>query len=117
MLGFVGGLAPLSIQAPRPRDELRYVTVTFYGFDERAHTGELLCRFATVNDVHFGEVECGILDGFEGLLLPNGIRPLTGQDVRGILTLGSRRQHVTGDPRTFQLFACGSASVPNPGGT
>ncbi|MGA1649325.1 MAG: hypothetical protein ACO39Y_07985, partial [Ilumatobacteraceae bacterium] len=21
--------------------------------------GELLCRFATVNDVHFGEVECG----------------------------------------------------------
>jgi len=26
--------------------------------------GELLCRFATVNDVHFGEVECGVLDGF-----------------------------------------------------
>jgi len=24
--------------------------------------GELLCRFATVNDVHFGEVVCGILD-------------------------------------------------------
>lgn len=23
--------------------------------------GELLCRFATVNDVHFGEVECGVL--------------------------------------------------------
>ena len=24
--------------------------------------GELLCRFATVNDVHFGEIECGVLD-------------------------------------------------------
>lgn len=24
--------------------------------------GELLCRFATVNDLHFGEVECGVLD-------------------------------------------------------
>jgi len=25
--------------------------------------GELLCRFATVNDVHFGEVEAGIIEG------------------------------------------------------
>ena len=25
--------------------------------------GELLCRVATVNDVHFGEVECGVMDG------------------------------------------------------
>ena len=25
--------------------------------------GELMCRFATVNDVHFGEVECGRMDG------------------------------------------------------
>ena len=24
--------------------------------------GELLCRFATVNDVHFGETEAGVLD-------------------------------------------------------
>jgi 3',5'-cyclic-AMP phosphodiesterase len=35
-----------------------------------AHTlprpsGELLCRFATVNDVHFGETECGVMEGFE----------------------------------------------------
>ena len=28
--------------------------------------GELLCRLATVNDVHFGEVECGRVDGQEG---------------------------------------------------
>jgi 3',5'-cyclic-AMP phosphodiesterase len=28
--------------------------------------GELLTTFCTVNDVHFGEIECGILDGLEG---------------------------------------------------
>ena len=27
--------------------------------------GELLCRFATVNDAHFGELECGVLEGFD----------------------------------------------------
>lgn len=27
--------------------------------------GELLARFATVNDVHFGETECGIIEGLE----------------------------------------------------
>ncbi len=27
--------------------------------------GQLLCRFATVNDVHFGETECGVMAGFE----------------------------------------------------
>ena len=27
--------------------------------------GELLCRFATVNDVHFGETQCGIIEGLE----------------------------------------------------
>jgi 3',5'-cyclic-AMP phosphodiesterase len=27
--------------------------------------GRLWCRFATVNDVHFGEVECGILNGVD----------------------------------------------------
>lgn len=26
---------------------------------------DLLCRFATVNDVHFGETECGVMEGFE----------------------------------------------------
>jgi Icc protein len=28
--------------------------------------GELLCRFATVNDVHFGELECGRIDDMPG---------------------------------------------------
>jgi predicted phosphodiesterase len=27
--------------------------------------GELLSRFATVNDVHFGETECGVMEGFD----------------------------------------------------
>jgi predicted phosphodiesterase len=27
--------------------------------------GDLLCRFATVNDVHFGELECGVMEGLE----------------------------------------------------
>ncbi|MCX7620370.1 MAG: metallophosphoesterase [Acidimicrobiales bacterium] len=27
--------------------------------------GELLSRFATVNDVHFGETECGVIEGLE----------------------------------------------------
>ena len=27
--------------------------------------GELLSRFATVNDVHFGETECGVMEGLE----------------------------------------------------
>ena len=31
----------------------------------RKPEGALLCRFATVNDVHFGETECGVLDEFE----------------------------------------------------
>jgi len=30
----------------------------------------------------------GVLDGFEGLLAPNGIRPLPGADVRGTLSFG-----------------------------
>lgn len=36
----------------------------FHGQELRtlARPGELLCRFATVNDVHFGEVECGRID-------------------------------------------------------
>ena len=35
--------------------------------------GELLCRFATVNDVHFGETECGVFDGMDaGATLRSG---------------------------------------------
>jgi hypothetical protein len=37
----------------------------FFGLPVRTldrPAGELLCRFATVNDVHFGEQECGRID-------------------------------------------------------
>lgn len=39
--------------------------------------GELLCRFATVNDVHFGETEAGIITGVETPVLraPEGAPP------------------------------------------
>ena len=30
-----------------------------------APRGDCLCRFATVNDVHFGETECGVLEEFD----------------------------------------------------
>ena len=33
------------------------------GFRTLPRPGELLCRFATVNDVHFGELTCGVIDG------------------------------------------------------
>jgi 3',5'-cyclic-AMP phosphodiesterase len=41
---------------------------TTYQFQQQSITtmprpdGELLCRFATVNDMHFGEIECGRID-------------------------------------------------------
>ena len=52
----------------------------FLGLDVRTlprPRGELLCRFATVNDVHFGETECGVIEGFDGgpvLTAANGDR-------------------------------------------
>jgi hypothetical protein len=36
---------------PVDLDELRYVTVTFWGFDQRAHTGELLVNDRVADDV------------------------------------------------------------------
>ena len=34
-----------------------------FSFRTLAEPGELVATFATVNDVHFGEVECGVIDG------------------------------------------------------
>jgi predicted phosphodiesterase len=51
----------------RRYDELRPGTeyeLDGHAFRTFAPEGELLCRFATVNDVHFGETVCGVLDGF-----------------------------------------------------
>ena len=44
-----------TVSSPRPTTSS---TVSPYARSPRP-TGDLLCRFATVNDVHFGEAECG----------------------------------------------------------
>jgi 6-phosphofructokinase 1 len=44
--------------------------------------------FVKTADAHCDWDVVGIIDGFEGFLEPNGIRPLRGADVRGILTMG-----------------------------
>jgi 3',5'-cyclic AMP phosphodiesterase CpdA len=53
---------------PRRYDELAPATeYAFDGFEFRTlpRPGELLCRFATVNDLHFGETVCGLMDGVD----------------------------------------------------
>jgi len=44
--------------------------------------------FVKTAEAHCDWDVVGIIDGFEGFLEPNGIRPLKGSDVRGILTMG-----------------------------
>ncbi len=42
------------------------------------HLGALVTRFATVNDVHFGELECGVIEGMDlgpVLSVPDGAEP------------------------------------------
>jgi predicted phosphodiesterase len=46
-------------------DADRRYEIEGHTFTTLPRPGELLCRFATVNDVHFGETECGVLEGFE----------------------------------------------------
>jgi predicted phosphodiesterase len=46
-------------------DADRAYEIEGHAFRTLPRPGELVCRFATVNDVHFGETECGILEGFE----------------------------------------------------
>ena len=58
--------------------------------------GELLCRFATVNDVHFGETECGRIDDH-----PNGpiLRPEPGEPPYPELMNGGAVREIAGiDP-------------------
>lgn len=38
-------------ECPVERDELRYLTVTFWGFDDRAHTGEAIVHHRVAEDV------------------------------------------------------------------
>jgi phosphofructokinase-like protein len=44
--------------------------------------------FVKTAETHYDWEILGILDGFEGLLAPDGVRPLRGDDVRGILAQG-----------------------------
>jgi 6-phosphofructokinase 1 len=47
--------------------------------------------FVKTAESHYDWEILGILDGFEGLMVPNaldGVRPLTGEDVRGIISFG-----------------------------
>jgi Icc protein len=48
-----------------------------HAFRTLPRPGELLCRFATVNDVHFGEIEAGIISGVETTVFraPEGAPP------------------------------------------
>ena len=57
--GFDG--APL--RGPRTRHDYELDGFAFRTLARPA--GERLCTFATVNDVHFGEVECGIIEGLD----------------------------------------------------
>lgn len=47
----------------RPDTDYAYDGHEFRTFPD---LGERLARVATVNDVHFGEVECGVLEGYDG---------------------------------------------------
>lgn len=44
--------------------------------------------FVKTAEAHYDWELVGILDGFEGLLAPDGMRPLRGDDVQGILSYG-----------------------------
>ena len=48
-----------------------------FAFRTLPRPGELLCRVATVNDVHFGEVECGVIRGMDTpvFTVPDGATP------------------------------------------
>ncbi len=59
IVGFDGGLCH-RIDGLRPESAVRVGDADVRTLPQ---PGELLCRFATVNDVHFGEVECGVIAG------------------------------------------------------
>jgi 3',5'-cyclic AMP phosphodiesterase CpdA len=79
--------------------------------------GELLCRFATVNDVHFGETECGVLEGFDlgpvfssepgdlpyfEVMNRGAIAEMTALDPAAVIVKGDLTSH--GTLEEYQLF-------------
>ncbi|MDQ3932522.1 MAG: M15 family metallopeptidase, partial [Actinomycetota bacterium] len=49
--GAIAARSTWSRHCPVPLEELRYVTLVFWGFDERPHTGELLVHESVAEDV------------------------------------------------------------------
>ena len=45
------GMSPLHPDCPVQLDELAYITVSFWGFDERPHTGELVIHQRVADDI------------------------------------------------------------------
>lgn len=69
--------------------------------------------FVKTASAHYDWDVVGILDGFEGLCVPNGTRPLTEPDVRGILTLGGTILGTSnrGNPFAFRTMVDGTEQV------
>jgi predicted phosphodiesterase len=86
--------------------------------------GPLLCRFATVNDVHFGETECGVLDGLDAgpvlsvapgdepypeMMNRGAIAEITAIDPAAVIVKGDLTTHGTEDEYRAFLTAYGGA--------
>ena len=54
------GVTTLRYEGLEPDTDYRFAGIDVHTLPRP--DGELLCRFATVNDVHFGEVDCGRID-------------------------------------------------------
>jgi 6-phosphofructokinase 1 len=69
--------------------------------------------FVKTAEAHYDWEILGVLDGFEGLVLPNGVRPLSGQDVRGILSQGGTILGTSnrGNPFAFRTLTDGEEKI------
>ena len=69
--------------------------------------------FVKTASAHYDWEVVGILDGFEGLCDPNGTRPLTEPDVRGILPLGGTMLGTSnrGNPFAYRVKVDGTEQI------
>ena len=74
--------------------------------------------FVKTSEAQYDWEIIGILDGFEGLLVPDGTRPLHGDDVRGILTHGGTILGTSnrGDPFAMRSLVDGETRVADRSG-
>ena len=65
--------------------------------------------FVKTAEAHYDWEILGVLDGFEGLCVPDGMRPLTDSDVQGILTQGGTILGTSnrGNPFAFRMMVDG----------